>query len=61
MLDKAAKTGRLSVDTETTSIDPMRAELVGFSLSHEPGKAVYIPVGHNLPLGRTPGRPRPGA
>jgi len=50
-LEQAKEKGRLSVDTETTSIDPMRAELVGFSLSFEKGRAVYIPVGHHLPPG----------
>ncbi|RZI41846.1 DNA polymerase I [Herbaspirillum sp. HC18] len=35
-----------SVDTETTSLDPMRAQLVGISLCCEPGKAAYIPVAH---------------
>jgi len=35
-----------AVDTETTSLDPMQAELVGISLSTEPGRAAYIPVGH---------------
>lgn len=33
-------------DTETTSLDAMQAQLVGISLSIEPGKACYIPVGH---------------
>jgi len=35
-----------AVDTETTSLDPLTAELVGISLSVEPGHAAYIPVGH---------------
>ncbi len=35
-----------AVDTETTSLDAMAAELVGISLSVEPGQAAYIPVGH---------------
>ncbi|MDP1538324.1 MAG: DNA polymerase I [Burkholderiales bacterium] len=35
-----------AVDTETTSLDAMAAELVGISLSVEPGHAAYIPVGH---------------
>ncbi|MBX3661360.1 MAG: DNA polymerase I [Burkholderiales bacterium] len=35
-----------AVDTETTSLDPMQADLVGISLSTEPGRAAYIPVGH---------------
>ncbi len=36
----------LSVDLETTSADPVRARLVGISLSVRPNEAVYIPVGH---------------
>jgi DNA polymerase-1 len=35
-----------SVDTETTSIDPFVAELVGVSFSIEPGEAAYLPVAH---------------
>ncbi len=35
-----------SVDTETTSLDPMQAQLVGISLCCEPGIAAYIPVAH---------------
>ncbi|WER45031.1 DNA polymerase I [Cupriavidus sp. WKF15] len=38
-----------AIDTETTSLDPMRAQLVGISLSVEPGEACYIPVGHRGP------------
>jgi DNA polymerase-1 len=37
------------VDTETTSIDPMLAQLVGISLSVKPGEACYIPVAHRGP------------
>ena len=36
----------VSVDTETTSLDPLTAQLVGISLSVEAGKAAYIPVSH---------------
>ncbi|MEN9772679.1 MAG: polymerase [Pseudomonadota bacterium] len=36
----------VSVDTETTSIDPRAARIVGLSFSTEVGKAAYIPVGH---------------
>ncbi|MDB5763381.1 MAG: polA [Herminiimonas sp.] len=42
-IDAAALT---SVDTETTSLDPMQARLVGISLCCEPGIAAYIPVAH---------------
>src|SRR6266404_536419 len=37
----------VSVDTETTGLDPMTARLVGISVSVEPHHAAYIPVGHN--------------
>ncbi len=37
-----------ALDTETTSTDPMKAELVGISLCIEPGTSYYIPVGHRL-------------
>ncbi len=36
----------LALDTETTSTDPMRANLVGISLSNQAGTGYYIPVGH---------------
>ncbi len=35
-----------AIDTETTSQDPMVAELVGISLAYKPHEAVYIPVAH---------------
>ncbi|MBI2425107.1 MAG: DNA polymerase I [Candidatus Hydrogenedentes bacterium] len=38
--------GSCAVDTETTSVDPMRAELVGISLSCRDHCAYYIPVSH---------------
>jgi len=41
---------RLAFDTETTSTDPMRAALVGISLSDVPGEAFYVPVGHDRRL-----------
>ena len=43
---KARATGRVAIDTETTSLDPMRAELVGFSLAVAPGEACYVPLQH---------------
>jgi DNA polymerase-1 len=36
----------LSVDLETTSLDPMLAEIVGMSLCAKPGRSFYLPVGH---------------
>ena len=38
-----------AVDTETTSLDAMRAEIVGLSLCVEPGKAAYVPMHHRYP------------
>ncbi len=38
--------GHVAVDTETTSLDEMRAELVGISLCVHAGRACYIPLGH---------------
>jgi DNA polymerase-1 len=38
--------GLTSVDTETTSLDPMAAQMVGISLSVEAGKGCYIPMAH---------------
>ncbi|VWC03511.1 DNA polymerase I [Burkholderia lata] len=45
-IDAAALT---AFDTETTSLDPMLARLVGLSFSVEPGKAAYLPVAHRGP------------
>jgi DNA polymerase-1 len=39
----------IAFDTETTSLDSMQAELVGLSFCTEPGKACYIPLGHEYP------------
>jgi len=36
----------IAFDTETTSLEPLDADLVGFAFSVEPGKAYYVPVGH---------------
>jgi len=38
-----------SFDTETTSLDYMRAEVVGVSFAVEPGQAAYVPFGHCYP------------
>ena len=36
----------ISVDTETSSLNPLEAELIGISFSYDPNKAYYIPLGH---------------
>ena len=46
-LSEARRLGVLAVDTETTSLDEMQAELVGVSLCTGPGRACYIPLGHS--------------
>ena len=43
---RAREEGRVSVDTETTSLDPMQATLCGVSLAVAPGEACYIPCNH---------------
>ncbi|HKJ51986.1 MAG TPA: DNA polymerase I [Gammaproteobacteria bacterium] len=45
-LERLHKAKAFSVDTETTSLDYMRAELVGVSLCLVPGEACYIPLSH---------------
>lgn len=38
----------MAFDTETTSLDVLKAELVGLSFSVEPGKAAYVPLAHTV-------------
>ncbi|MFZ5579275.1 MAG: DNA polymerase I [Pseudomonadota bacterium] len=58
ILDEAALDGWLerlesaeliAFDTETTSLDPMQAEIVGLSFAVQAGEAAYIPVAHSYP------------
>ena len=46
-LGKLAAAELFAFDTETTSIDAQRAELVGVSLAVQPHEAAYIPVAHS--------------
>ena len=46
-IDKLATAELFAFDTETTSLDYMRAELVGVSFSVRPGEAAYVPVAHD--------------
>ncbi|WP_440933777.1 DNA polymerase I [Candidatus Pelagibacter sp.] len=48
-IEEAEEVGEVAVDTETTSLDPHQADLVGVSLCSKVGKACYIPVGHKSP------------
>ena len=45
----AEAVGTVAVDTETTSLDEMRAVLVGVSLATEAGRACYVPLRHRAP------------
>ena len=48
---EARAAGRFAFDTETTSLDAMQAEFVGFSLAVAPGRACYVPLGHRVGAG----------
>jgi len=39
----------VALDTETDSLDPMRARIVGISFAVEPGRAAYVPLAHSYP------------
>ncbi len=47
VIDRLREGALLSIDTETTSADPMRADLVGISLSVRDDEAFYVPCGHH--------------
>jgi DNA polymerase-1 len=47
LIDDLQKSGLFALDTETTSLNYMDAELVGFSFCAEAGEACYVPVGHS--------------
>ncbi|MEN8142049.1 MAG: DNA polymerase I [Thermodesulfobacteriota bacterium] len=46
LVKKLGKGKHLVVDTETSGLDPLTAELVGISLSNKVGEAWYVPIGH---------------
>ncbi|MBE7182924.1 MAG: DNA polymerase I [Methylobacterium mesophilicum] len=50
-IERAREIGHVAFDTETTSLDPMQAELCGFSLCSEPGVAAYVPLIHKSGTG----------
>jgi DNA polymerase-1 len=60
-----AKVDHVVIDTETSSVDPMRAVLAGISLSTAPGEAWYVPVASEIEEtgglpGLLPPTPAPG-
>ncbi|MDP2832762.1 MAG: DNA polymerase I [Pseudomonadota bacterium] len=65
-LEKLQAAELICLDTETTSLDPMRAKLVGMSFSIESGEAAYLPLAHHyagapaqLPLEETLAKLKP--
>jgi DNA polymerase-1 len=48
-LEKIMQADLASIDTETTGLDPMTAQLVGISLAIEPHHAAYLPLAHRYP------------
>lgn len=48
-IEKLKAAPLIAVDTETTSVNYMEAELVGVSFCIEPGAAAYVPVAHDYP------------
>jgi len=48
-LEKISQSQWVAFDTETTSLDPMKAELVGMSFAVADGEAAYLPLAHRYP------------
>ena len=48
-IHKLEQASLITVDTETTSLDAMQAQIVGLSLCVTPGEAAYIPLAHRYP------------
>ncbi|MBC7727590.1 MAG: DNA polymerase I, partial [Microbacteriaceae bacterium] len=48
-LDRLRAAPLAALDTETDSLDPMRARIVGISFAVQPGEAAYVPLRHDFP------------
>jgi DNA polymerase-1 len=48
-LARLRESEEFAFDTETDSLDPMQANLIGLSLAAEPGRGAYLPLGHDYP------------
>ena len=61
-VSEATRHGLVAIDTETTGLDAMSADLVGISLSTRPGTGCYIPLAHRSPelMLETPRQLAPG-
>ena len=46
LISKIEQESEISIDTETSSLDPHQAELIGISISPKIGEAYYIPLNH---------------
>ena len=57
VIEQIRHAGAFAVDLETTSVEPLDAEIVGIALAWKPGAAVYVPVAHRADL-FTPQIPR---
>jgi DNA polymerase-1 len=55
LIDELREAGRFAVDTETTSLFPLQADIVGVSFSCHPGRAFYVPFNQEPPV--LPGGP----
>jgi DNA polymerase I len=53
------RASRVALDTETTSLDPLRGDLVGMSLAVSPGRSWYLPFAHVAPDGELAGGAAP--
>ena len=47
MVKKLNEKSVIAVDTETSSLNPLEAELIGVSFSFDANKSCYIPIAHN--------------
>ena len=47
VIRRIEEAGEFAIDLETTSLDPMKAEIVGISISVKPREAFYIPIYHS--------------
>ena len=48
-IERLQQASLIAFDTETDSLDPMRARLIGLSFAVETGRAAYVPLGHIYP------------
>ena len=48
LINTLEKKSLISIDTETSSLNPMEADLVGISVCYSPNEAYYIPLKHKI-------------